>query len=136
MKRIFVSFCVCFFLLSISSAVAGESKFQEGKWQITISIDMPGMPFKLPTQTFTQCLTKKNYIPQQEEPNQHCKTLKFNAKGDTATWVVECKDKEGVSIISGRAVYKGNTLEGVVKVKTAEEEITQKLKGKWIGKCP
>jgi hypothetical protein len=109
---------------------------KEGLWEITMTMEMPGMPMKMPPQTYQHCLTKKDCVPQKEEPGQECKVIKHEVKGDTVTWVVECKTKEGPAVSNGKVTYKGDTFEGVIKVKHSGMEITQNLKGKWIGKCP
>jgi hypothetical protein len=108
---------------------------KEDLWEITMTMDISGMPIKSPPQTYTHCLTKKDMVPQKEEPGQECKVIKSEVKGDVFTWVIECKDPEGKTISSGRVVYKGETLEGVIKVKDVDMELTQNLKGKWIGQC-
>lgn len=135
LKRILglIVFMVCFVWLSYTAEAGPNMK--EGLWQITVTMDMPGMPMQMPPQTFTHCLTKKDMIPQKEEPNQDCKIIKYDVKGDTVTWVVECKDPEGTTVGNGKATYKGTTFDGVVKVKAVDMEITQKLNGKWIGQC-
>ncbi len=61
--------------------------------------------------------------------------IKHDTKGDTVTWVMECKTPEGIAVNNGMVTYKGNFFDGVVKVKHAGMEVTQNLKGKWIGQC-
>lgn len=51
------------------------------------------------------------------------------------TMSMECNSPEGKIVINGRATYRGTTFNGIVKVKQADMEITQKMNGKWIGKC-
>ena len=48
-------------------------------------------------------LTKKNCVPQEDKD---CKVIKSEVKGDVFTWVIECKEPEGTTIGSGRAVYR------------------------------
>ncbi len=117
------------FLRDISIA----QNMKEGLWEITMTMEIPGMPMKMPPRTWTQCMTKKNCVPQEDDKG--CKVIKSEVKGDVFTWVIECKNREGTTTGSGRTVYKGDTFDGVIKVKQADMEITQKLKGRWIGKC-
>jgi hypothetical protein len=123
---------LCFFLTDNSIA----QNMKEGLWEITAKMDMQGMPVQMPPQTNTHCLTKKDTVPQKQEPGQECKVTKHEVKGDTVTWVMECKTKEGPATSNGKITYKGETFEGVVKMKQSGMEMTQNLKGKWIGKCP
>lgn len=133
--RILVIAIVSFCFLVASPAMAAGPNMKEGLWQITVTMDMPGMPMQMPPQTFTHCLTKKDYVPQKEEPDKECKMTRHDVKGDTVTWVMECNTSEGKVVSNGKATYKETTFDGIVKVKQAGMEITQKMKGKWIGEC-
>lgn len=131
-----VGFILCIVgILAIFCNISVAQNMKEGLWEITMSMEMTEMPMKMPPQTYTHCTTKKDMVPQKEEPGQECKTFKHDVKGDTVTWVVECKTEEGTALSNGRVTYKGETFEGVIKMKHAGMEITQNLKGKWIGKC-
>ena len=131
---------VCFvsmfaFLVLFLSNIAEAQNMKEGLWQITMTIEMPGMPMQMPPQTYTHCLTKKDMVPQKEEPNQECRMVKRDIEGDTVTWVMECKTSEGTAVFNGKVTYKGDSFEGIIKMKQSGMEITQNLKGKWIGEC-
>jgi len=65
-----------------------------------MTMEMPGIPIKIPPQTWTQCLAKKNCVPQEDKD---CKIIKNE--------------------------FKGDTFEGVVKAKHGGDEITQILRG-------
>ncbi len=124
----------CAVLLLSDEGIAQNMK--EGLWEITITMEIPGMPMKMPPQTSTNCLTKKDMVPQKAEPGQDCKMVKNEVKGDTVIWVMECKTKEGPATFNGKVTYRGESFEGVVKMKQGGTEMTQNLKGKWVGKCP
>ncbi len=124
---------VCIFLFS--GHVSAGDAMKEGLWEVTVSMDMPGMPMKMPGQTYKQCLTKKDMIPQKEEKDKKCRLIKNEKKGDTVIWLMECKDDDGTTTISGKATYKGSSFKGTVKVKHAKGDFTQHLSGRWIGQC-
>jgi hypothetical protein len=115
--------------------VAKAQNMKEGLWEITTTMEMPGMPTQMPPQIHRHCLTKKDMVPQKEDPNQDCKMTSHSVNGDTVTWVVECKTDEGTAVSNGKVTYRGDTFEGVMKMKHAGMEMTQNLKGKWIGPC-
>ena len=110
---------------------------KEGLWEITVNMEIPGMNMPMiPSQTYTHCITKKNLVPQKEKPREsECNTVKTEVNGDTVSWVMECKTNEGVITSNGYITYKGSTFEGVVKVKHSGMDMTQHLKGKWLGPC-
>ncbi len=134
-KMIILVVFISLFLLS-GNAIAQGPNLKEGLWEITTTIEEPGMPKEMLRQTYKHCLTKNDYIPYKEEPDKECKVTKFDVKGNTVTWTVKCKDAEGASTGNGRVTYKGDTFEGLIKFKDPEGEITMTMKGKWIGKCP
>ena len=120
----------------------GGPNMKEGLWEITIRMDMPGMPMPMPPQTYRHCLTHKDMVPKtQEQPGQtNCREVKREVKGDTVSWVIECTAPEGAVISSGTVTYRGDAMEGAVKVRVPDgkrgaAEMTQQLSGRWVGPC-
>jgi len=134
-KKICLVWVIALLPLFLNDMAQGQS-MKEGLWEITMRMEMPGMSMKMPPQTNTHCLTKKDMVPQKAEPGQECKMIKSETKGDTVSWVMECKTKEGTVVFDGRVTYKGETFDGVIKMKQSGMDMTQNLSGKWIGKCP
>ena len=106
---------------------------EDGLWEITTTVDMPGMPSK--SFTHTTCLTKEKAVPHTAESGCTIKDMK--TQGDTVTWTVVCR--EGMSTSKGKVTYAGTTMEGAIEttVKTNEQTMTMKstMKGKRIGPC-
>jgi hypothetical protein len=104
---------------------------EDGLWEITTTIDMPGMPSK--SFTNTSCLTKEKAVPQTTESSCTLKDVK--TQGNTVTWTVVCKEATS----TGRVTYTGTTMEGAVEttVKSGGQTMTMKstMKGKRIGPC-
>ncbi len=122
-------------MLLFSCTAQKGPNMKEGMWEITMRMEVPGMPVQMSPRTYTQCLTSKEAVPQQGEPNQGCKIIKQDIKGDTVTWAVECKTSEGTAVSDGRITYKGDTFEGVINMTQKDMKATQRLSGRWIGKC-
>jgi len=120
----------------------GGPNMKEGLWEITIRMDMLGMPMPMPPQTYRHCLTHKDMVPKtQEQPGQtNCREVKREVKGDTVSWVIECTAPEGPVTSSGTVTYRGDAMEGAVKVRVPDGkrgamEMTQQMNGKWVGPC-
>lgn len=123
------------FFFACGSKPSGPN-LKEGKWEITVKMELKGeMPFQMPPQTFTQCITKEKSIPQKVDTNQNCQIVKQQAKGDTVSWTMECKTPDGKMISEGTITYKGTTFDGSIKVKHKEIDMIQTMTGKWIGEC-
>lgn len=125
------------------SGSAPAVDMQEGSWETTIEMKMEGMPFPMPpmTTTITQCLTKKDMVPNTGTKEQKCDIKNQKIVGNKVTWTVICVDKEGRTEGNGEMTYAGTSYQGVLKTKmtTAGSSETMhstiKMKGKRIGNC-
>ena len=126
----FIVAVVFVFLTGISIAAPN---MEDGLWEITSTVDMPGMPSR--SFTHTNCLTKEKAVPQTTESGCTIKDMK--TQGNTVTWTVVCR--EGMSTSKGMVTYAGTTMEGAIEttVKTNKQTMTMKstIKGKRIGPC-
>ncbi len=116
------------------AAVKGVN-MQEGKWEITSTFEMEGMPAgMMQPQTFTTCLKQNDYVPRDEE-QKDCSMKNVTIDGDTVSWEVVCKDSSG----RGRVTYAGSTFDGIMEtfMKEGGKESTAKMtmKGKRTGPC-
>jgi hypothetical protein len=132
--------CILLFVISLflfSCTVQKGPNMKEGQWEITMRIEVPGMPVQMSPQTYTQCLTPKKAVPepQRGESSQDCKVTKQDMTGDTVSWVVECKTSQGTAVSDGKITYKGDTFAGVIQMTQGSTKVTQQLSGRWIGAC-
>jgi hypothetical protein len=128
------------FSLVLSGFAFAEPNMQEGMWEITMKTEMAGMPMAMPPMKFTQCLTKKDLVPQKKEKNEDCKMISTKVDGNVVTWVAQCRMKDGTVDSTGKITYKGNGFDGVIKVlmdtkDTGKVEVTQHMSGQRIGDC-
>ena len=141
MKRLVLLFLsVGLLFVSNSSCAAGGPDFQEGLWEITSVSEMPGMPV-MPSVKQNQCMTNKDYVPQSKEENDtSCTVSDLNTNGNTVTWKLKCKSKEGDMDGNGKITYNKDKLTGssVVNMQMpgmGKMQITNKLTGRRIGNC-
>lgn len=127
-----------FMIAAVLSLFSGSLSFaapnmEDGLWEITTIVNMPGMPAK--SFTHTTCLTKEKAVPQTAESG--CTVKDVKTQGNTISWTVVCK--EGMSTSTGKVTYAGTTMDGVVEttVKTGGQTMTMKntMKGKRVGPC-
>jgi len=138
MKEKLFLILIAFVVIFSGLAIAGGPDMKEGLWEITVQVNMPGMPMEMPSHKFKQCITKDKAVPEDPaEKNKDCKIEYKNVTKDTVVWKVVCKDREGSLTGEGRITYKGDTFTGEMKIKeSGGMEMTQKMKGRWIGLCP
>ena len=85
--------------LFVAGADAARNRLKPGLWEITSTMDMPGMPVPIPPRTHTQCITAKDaddpkkFAPESSGKDQECSLKDYKATGDKVTWSVECQGK-------------------------------------------
>ena len=110
MLILFVLFAFC-----IPAVFAGsEPNMQEGMWEVTSRVEMPGMPVAMPPAVHTQCLTKKDFVPRGDRNSQGCTISDTVMSGDTASWEMVCNTPGGTTKGSGSIKYMGDRFEGSV----------------------
>lgn len=141
------NFLICAALLTgfvcFSGYASADVNMQEGQWETTIEMKMEGMPFPMPpiTSKVSQCLTKKDMVPDTANKDQKCEVRNRKVSGNKVSWTVICSDKDGRSEGEGEITYSGSTYKGVIKTKifskgSAKPMIsTMKLAGKRTGNC-
>jgi hypothetical protein len=139
-KLLFVLIVILSFVCASFAAAAPDMK--EGQWEVTVNskMEMPGMSMAMPPVTYKQCLTKTDFVPNKKEPGQECEKISANVSGNTVTWSIKCKSKEGIMTGSGKITYKGNTYEGIMNMTFpnqggGEGKMTSNMTGKWVGNC-
>jgi hypothetical protein len=108
---------------------------KEGKWEITSTVEMKGMPAgMMQPQTHTTCLKQNDYVPKNEQ-QKDCTMKDMKVIGNTVSWEVVCKDSSG----KGRITYAGSTYDGAMEMtmKDGGRDMNMKMtmKGKHIGPC-
>jgi hypothetical protein len=114
--------------------------FQEGRYEITSTVKMPGMPMQPPPTTITECVTSQDPVPHQQPADANCRFVDMQTTGDTVTWEMEC-DQQGQKMKSrGKMVYRGDRFEGTVDTRMGPQagnmQMTTTIKGRRIGDCP
>lgn len=124
-----------------SPALAQQPNLTEGNWEITTRMEMPGMPFQMPPQKHNQCITKKDFVPDQSSKNRDCKVSDQKVTGNTVSWKMYCKDKDGTTEGEGKITYAGSSYDGMMMAKVTPpkggESMTMKMNftGKHTGPC-
>jgi len=134
-------FAAIAFTTVLSWTVSAQEPVRDGRWEISMEMEMPGMPMKMPAVKTTQCVTKE----QAEDPNQSlpkgsqdkntdCKVSDHKVVGNKVTWTMKCEGKNPMTG-QGEIVYGTNAYDGWMKMKTDAGEMTMKYTGKRLGDC-
>ena len=137
MKRLII-FTALSMLISVSAVYAGSfPEIKEGNYEITATMEMPGMPVAMPPTKHTQCITKEDLIPQKTEETQECVISDQKIDGNTVTWKSQCKTEAGTANGTGKITYSKDTFKGefTIIMPQANMKMTSKMTGHRIGPC-
>ena len=139
-------FSVLFFFLlsmggvSFSVLPAWGLDLNPGKYEITVKMEMAGMPAGMPTQTMVQCMTEQDPVPRASADAQGCKVTDMNTSGNTVTYTIVCDQQGAETESTGEVTFSGDTFEGKSTTKMGPAAggmtVTVMTKGKRIGSCP
>lgn len=119
-------------LVSLPLASAAHAKSSE--WEISTTMEIPGMPFAMPPNTFRHCMDDQG-VPYQQSEDEKCETLSKKVSGNTVSWKIRCQGKEGASEMNGVTTYSGNTMESKVSMRSDEGDVSMHMTGKKLGPC-
>jgi hypothetical protein len=118
-------------------AIAAEHPQKPGQWEMTIQMDMPGMPFKMPPVKTTVCVSADDLKdPQKSVPNDpknKCTVSDYKIDGNKVTWSMECPKQKMKG--TGEATYTDDSFTATTHLTMEDHEMTAKYSGKWKGEC-
>ena len=133
---------VCGLVMLAQGTVAQAVDMRDGEWVTTVetTIEGGGMNMAPMTNTSTNCLTKDEPIPDQNQGGaKGCKMLDQKISGNTVSWRMVCT-QDGTKIEgAGEMTYHGSSYEGTMKTTSMMEgqKMTahMKLSGRYVGPC-
>ena len=131
---------IALFALAFTSLAQAEDRPQKpGNWEVSMQMEIPGMPFKMPPIKTQVCVTEEDLndpasaVPK-DKNNKDCKVSDYKVDGNTVTWKMVCTGKtkgEG----EGEITFSEDAYEGTMRFKMEDTEMTTKYKGKYLGAC-
>ena len=126
-------------------APAAAPNMKDGLWEITVKMDMPGMPAGMKPQVVQQCFTKKDLEdPRKTAPSgggptdNRCQMTDYRMQGNGATWNMACKGEEAMTG-SGSITYSGTSYSGTNKMTMKRggqaQSMTMHYSGRRLGEC-
>jgi hypothetical protein len=107
---------------------------QKAEWEITTTMEIPGMPFAMPPSVIRQCLESQD-VPYHENKDEKCKVVSKDISGDTMTWKVVCDGPEGKTEMTGVSKYTGDTMDTKAQMKSSDGDFSMHMTGKRLGPC-
>lgn len=125
-------------------AAAGPN-MKPGLWEVTVKMDMAGMPQGMQAQTTQRCVTAKDLEdPRKVGPGadprmtSQCEVSNYRMQGNTATWEMACKGPEQMKG-TGSMTYEGDRYSGVNRMTMNQGgqvmNMTMNYSGRYLGEC-
>lgn len=137
-------------IVALSVAASAQQGIRrDGNWEVTIQMDMPGMPagMSMPPMKTTQCITPQEaadpekLVPQQPQRgggNSSCSVTDYKTDGNKATWKMSCTGPQPMTG-TGEVVYGVDTYTGTMAMNVDRAgqpmAMTMKYSGKRLGDC-
>lgn len=128
--------------LAAGAVGAAPPAMKPGLWEVTTSMEMPGMPQAMPPAKMQHCYRPdevkdlRKTLPEQQKAN--CKTSDWKQSGNTATWKMSCGGEMPMTM-TGSMTYDGDRYGGVIKATMdhggQKMNMTQKIDARRIGDC-
>lgn len=131
--------------LFASLSHAATPNMKEGLWEITMKMEMPGMPAGMKPQVVQQCVTKKDMDdPRKTAPggvdpkDSRCQVSDYKMQGNIATWTMACKGENAMTG-SGSITYSGTSYTGTNKITMSRggksQTMTMQYNARHLGDC-
>ena len=133
---------VTLLLLVVSLPMLAQGPRRDGRWEVKMEMEMPGMPQAMPARTTIQCITPDDAKdPQKSMPENgrgrgasNCKMSDYKTEGNKVSWTMKCEGPEAMSG-SGEFIYGTDSYTGTMKMEGGRGAMTMKYTGKRLGDC-
>ena len=132
------SVVVCALVLAFAApALFAEDKVpgKAGKWQFSMQMEIPGMPFQMPAIKTEQCVNEQDAgsaIPK-DKKNTDCKFSDPKVNGNTVTWTMDCPKQKMKG--TGEMTFSEESMTGKMDIEADGQAMSMKYTGKRLGDC-
>ena len=131
------AFLVSILLMGMPGAATAADQMQAGMWEVSVSVEMPGMAMPMPPTTQTQCMTKEeaNADPVPSLDKGACRATDIRRSGNKVTWKLICSGTPS-GRGDGEITYQGPTAyDGWMTLETSGVTVRTKISARRIGGC-
>jgi hypothetical protein len=135
MKKIVIN--AVMFTLVLPATILAADTMREGKWELITTMEMQGMPMKMPPTKIEHCYTKEDVKDQKKAitTDKNCTVTDLKQSGNKVTWKMKCTGKTPGDF-SGETVFKGDSYNSIMKMVAEGQTMNMNVKAKRLGNCP
>lgn len=139
----FVPLALLTLAISWSAVAQSPSPMRAGNWEVTVKMNMPGLPMEMPPIKHNECVTEAMVRdPQWAMPKggvtgegaNDCKVSDYKLAGNTATWRLTCTKPTPITGI-GEIAYAGDTYKGTMTLDMGGQKMAMAYDARRIGDC-
>ena len=129
-----------FTAIAAALIVAPGTAFAQAKddlWEVTMKMEMPGMPMAMAPQVHRLCVAKNHKDEDLIPTRGNCRVLDSKRNGNRLTYTMACTGEQAMTV-SGDMTYGTNSYEGRMQMKTTggdAMEMSQTFAGERVGDC-
>lgn len=133
MKKAIIIILAVLLVPTVSLAAA---TMNDGLWEVTTQMEMPGMPMKMPPSVMKHCYTKNDVSDQKKiiSRDKNCTVTDMKTSANKVTWKMKCTG-ENAATMTGETVFGSDSYSSVMKMNSQGQNMTMKVKGKRLGNC-
>ena len=128
---------VLFVVWGLSVPVLAQTPRKDGNWEVTMEVEIEGMP-AMPPKTMTQCVSKEDVADPQKpllgRASNNCNVSDHKVEGNKVSWSMKCEPPEAMSG-TGEILYGDDAYTGSMKIVREGRTINMKYSGKRLGDC-
>lgn len=134
MKKII--FVILSALVLPATVIAGDA-MRDGYWELTTTMEMPGMPMQMAPTSMKHCYTKEDVKDQKKTitTDKNCTVTDMKQSGNKVVWKMKCTG-QNAGVFSGETVYKADAYDSNMKMQTQGMTMKMKVKARRLGNCP
>ena len=124
-------------VLALPAVCLAAAPMRDGYWELTTTMDMPGMPVKMAPTKVKHCYTKEDVNDQRKTitTDKNCTVTDLKQSGNKVTWKMKCTG-ENAGVFSGETVYSKDAYDSKMRMQTQGQTMNMKINGKRVGDCP
>lgn len=123
--------------LILPVTVFAADGMRDGYWELTSTMEMPGMPMKMAPTKVNHCYSKEDVKDQKKTitTDKNCTVTELKQSGNKVTWKMKCTG-QNAGVFSGETIYRGDAYDSTMKMQSRGQTMNMKVKGRRIGNCP
>jgi len=138
MKRAARRVAVAGGVVALAMAPVAQAQGTDDLYEVTIRMEMVGMPMQMPAMTQRSCVKKGGSDADAVPRRENCNVTDARRAGNKVTFSMVCTGRDAMTG-NGEMTYSGDGYAGTIRMKGKMEgqdmEMTQAISGRRVGAC-